>query len=172
MKGFAWVAQPRHEHLSGEGAGKKNEWVILTSNIQSAFEMLRKACLEAPVFAFADFNKPFLLETDTSKLGLGVVLSHKQPDGWYHPVTYVSWSLTAHEHNYHSTKQEFLVNICRFLILFDIHLATLFSLKQNNFFIEHKLSPVHLTWLHLVYGKILFQPRHPHLMVSEENYTI
>ena len=25
----------------------------------------------------------------------------------------------------------------------DIHLATLFSLKQNNFFIEHKLSPVH-----------------------------
>ena len=47
-------------------------------------------------------------------------------------------------------------------------LATLFSLKQNNFFIEHKLSPVHLTWLHLVYGKILFQPRHPHLMVSEE----
>ena len=64
------------------------------------------------------------------------------------------------------------LNICRFLILFDIHLATLFSLKQNNFFLEHKLLPVHLTWLHLVYGKILFQPRHPHLMVSEENYTI
>ena len=54
----------------------------------------------------------------------------------------------------------------------DMYLATLFSLKQNNFFLEHKLSPVHLTWLHLVYGKILFQPRHPHLMVSEENYTI
>ena len=65
--------------------------------------------------------------------------------------------------------RKYFINICRFLILFDIHLATLFSLKQNNFFIEHKLSPVHLTWLHLVYGKILFQPRHPHLMVSEEN---
>ena len=36
-----------------------------------AFEMLRKACLEAPVLAFANFNKPFLLETDASKLGLG-----------------------------------------------------------------------------------------------------
>ena len=60
----------------------------------------------------------------------------------------------------------------RFLILFDIHLRTLLSLEQNIFFLEHKLSPVHLTWLHLVYGKILFYARHPHLMVSEECYTI
>ena len=60
------------------------------------------------MLAFADFNKPFLLETDTSKLGLGAVLSQKQPDGQGHPVAYVSWYLTVHEHNYHSTKQEFL----------------------------------------------------------------
>ena len=31
-----------------------------------------------------------------------------QPEGQYHPVTYASQSLTIHEHNYHSTKQEFL----------------------------------------------------------------
>ena len=37
-----------------------------------------------------------------------MVLSQKQPDGQYHPVTYVSQSLTIHEHNYHSTKQGFL----------------------------------------------------------------
>ena len=43
--------------------------------------MLKKACLEAPVLAFADFDKPFLLETDMNKLGLGVVFSYKQPDG-------------------------------------------------------------------------------------------
>ena len=40
-----------------------------------------KACLEAPVLAFANFDKPFLLETDVSKLGLGAVLSQKQSDG-------------------------------------------------------------------------------------------
>ena len=40
-----------------------------------------------------------------------------------------------------------------------IYLETLFSLEQNNFFLEHKLLPVHLTWLHLVYGKILFYAR-------------
>ena len=110
IKGFTWVAQTPHEHLSREGAGKKNEQVMFTSNVQVAFKTLKKACPEAPVLAFADFNKPFLLVTNASKLGLGVVLSQKQLDGQYHLVAYVSWSLTTHEHehNYHSTKQEFL----------------------------------------------------------------
>ena len=49
--------------------------------MQAAFQMVKKACLEAPVLAFADFNKPFLLEINASKLGLGVVLSQKQPEG-------------------------------------------------------------------------------------------
>ena len=70
--------------------------------------MLKKTCLKAPVLALADFNKPFLLETDASKLGLGAMLSQKQTDSWYHPVAYASQSLTIHEHNYHSIKQEFL----------------------------------------------------------------
>ena len=70
--------------------------------------MLKKACLKAPLLAFAGFNKSFLLETNASKLGLGTVLSQKQTDGWYHPVAYASQSLTIHEHSNHSRKQEFL----------------------------------------------------------------
>ena len=70
--------------------------------------MLKKACPEAPVLAFADFNIPFCLETDASKLGLGAVLSQKQIDGQYHLVAYMAWSLTLHDCNYHSTKQDFL----------------------------------------------------------------
>ena len=60
------MSQPHCEHLSGEGASKKNEQVTLTSDAQAAFEMLKKAYLEAPVLAFADFDKPFLFETDAS----------------------------------------------------------------------------------------------------------
>ena len=78
IKGFIWLAQLLHEDLLGEGAGKKNKWVTLTSDMQTAFEMLKKTCLEAPVLAFADFDKPFLLETDGRKLGLWTVLSQKQ----------------------------------------------------------------------------------------------
>ena len=73
--------QPLHKHLSGEGVCKKNKQVKLTKEALGAFEMLKKTCLEAPVLAFADFNKPFLLEIDTSKLGLGAMLSQKQTDG-------------------------------------------------------------------------------------------
>ena len=75
------MSQPLHKHLSRKGAGKKKEQVMLTSNAQVAFETLKKACLEAHVLVFANFNKPFLLETDASKLGLRVVLSQKQSDG-------------------------------------------------------------------------------------------
>ena len=108
-KGFACIVQLLHEHLSGEGARRKSKQVMLMVEAKDTFETLKKACLEAPVLAFADFDGPFLLETDASKLGLGAVLSQKQDDGQYHPVVYASWSLTTHEHNYHSMKQEFLV---------------------------------------------------------------
>ena len=85
MKLTIWlITSPRK--LSGEAASKKNKQGTLTEEVLGAFEMLKKACCEAPVLAFADFNKPFLLETDTSKLGLGAVLSQKQTDGQYHPV--------------------------------------------------------------------------------------
>ena len=60
------------------------------------------------VLVFPDFDKPFLLETDASKEGLGVVLSQKQDDGHYHHVAFGSRTLTPSEQNYHSSKLEFL----------------------------------------------------------------
>ena len=73
-----------------------------------AFEVLKQAYMMAPVLVFADYTKPFLLETDASKDELGVVLSQKQADGWYHPSAYGSRALTSHRKNYHSTKCKFL----------------------------------------------------------------
>ena len=108
IKGFVHIAQPLHKHLSEKGASKKSEWVMLMVDAKDAFKALKKNCPEAPVLAFANFNQPFLLETDASKLGLGAVLSQKQTDGWYHLVVYASWSLTIHEYNYHSMKQDFV----------------------------------------------------------------
>ena len=60
------------------------------------------------VLAFADFKKPFLLETDASIEGLGAVLSQKQDDGKYHPIAYASHGLKGGESRYHSSKLEFL----------------------------------------------------------------
>ena len=65
-------------------------------------------CLTAPVLAFVDFEKPFLLETDASIKGLGAILSQKQDNGYYHPVAYASWGLKGGELKYHLSKLEFL----------------------------------------------------------------
>ena len=73
-----------------------------------AFDRLKAASLQAPILAFPDFNKPFLLETDASGRGLGAVLSQKQADGWYHPIAYASHVMNETEQRYHSNKQEFL----------------------------------------------------------------
>ena len=109
IKGFAWIAKPLNEHLAGKGANRKSEWVSLSEDVLEAFQALKQACMSSPVLAFTNYTKDFLLKTDTSKEGLGAVLSQKQADGHYHPVTYGSRALTAHEKNYHSTKLEFLV---------------------------------------------------------------
>ena len=61
-----------------------------------------------PILVFANYIKPFLLETNVSKDGLGAVLLQKQADVQYHPFAYGSRALTPHEKNYHSTKLEFL----------------------------------------------------------------
>ena len=64
--------------------------------------------MSAPVLAYPDPNREYLLETDALKLGLGAVLSQKQTDGKYHPVAFGSRALHRAEVNYHSTKLEFL----------------------------------------------------------------
>ena len=80
----------------------------LSEEALEAFEALKQACMNSPVLAFANYNKDFLLETDTSKEGFGAVLSQKQEDGQFHPVAYGSQVLTTYKKNYHSTKLEFV----------------------------------------------------------------
>ena len=100
IKGFAQIAQPLNEHLAGEGASRKSEWVSLSKGALEAFQALKQACMNSPVLAFADYTKDFLLKTDASKEGLGAVLSQKQEDGWFHLVAYGSQALTTHEKDY------------------------------------------------------------------------
>ena len=47
---------------------------------QEGFDQLKKALTEAPVLAYPNYSKPFILETDTSLKGLGAMLSQKGDD--------------------------------------------------------------------------------------------
>ena len=108
IKGFAQIAQPLNEHLAGEGARRKSEQVSLSEGALETFEALKQACMNSPVLAFTNYTKDFLLKMDTTREGLGAVLSQKQDDGWFHLVAYGSWALTTHKKNYHCIKLEFL----------------------------------------------------------------
>ena len=108
IKGYAKIAQPLNDLISDENSKLKNQTIEITVPALKAFHELKLKCMQAPVLAFADFHKPFLLETDASSDGLGAVLSQKQEDGKYHPVAYASRSLKGSESKYHLSKLEFL----------------------------------------------------------------
>ena len=108
IKGFANIATPLYDLTSGKNKDKKSEHLDLPQEAREAFDRLKAACLQAPILAFPDFDKPFLLEMDAPGKGLGDVLSQKQSDGRYHPIAYASCIMNETEQRYHSNKQEFL----------------------------------------------------------------
>ena len=100
-KGFANIVRPLYDVLGNE---VKMGPVDLPPEAQEAVDILKRKIQSVPVLVLPDFDKPFLLETDASKEGLGAVLSQKQSDGCYHPVAFGSCSLMLSQKNYHSTK--------------------------------------------------------------------
>ena len=81
VKGFTNIVAPLYDLTSGENKDKKSEHLDLPQEAHEAFDRLKAAYLQAPILAFPNFGKPFLLETDDSGKGLGAVLSQKQSDG-------------------------------------------------------------------------------------------
>ena len=128
IKGFAKIAAPLYDLTSGDNKDKKLEHV-------EAFDHLKAACLQAPILAFPDFNRPFLLEMDASGKGLGAVLSQKQVDGRYHPIAYASHVMNETEQRYHSNKQEFLT--LKWVVTEQCHeYLSLYGKNRNEFVVR------------------------------------
>ena len=102
IKGYTRIAKPLNDLFQGENSKFKSQPLGLPLDALATFQELKMKCLTAPVLAFADFKKPFLLEIDVSIEGLGAVLSQEQDDGWYHPVAYASHGLKGVESRYHA----------------------------------------------------------------------
>ena len=97
IKNYTWIARPLNDLLEGEASKWKAQPVNLSPEAMEAFNTLKIKCMTAPVLAFADFQKPFLLETDASSCGLRAILSQQQDNGKYHTVAYASWELKGGE---------------------------------------------------------------------------
>ena len=101
IKNFADVAKPLHRLT------EKTTTFSWTKECESAFDRLRHLLTSAPVLAFPDLSQPFLLDTDASDIGIGVVLSQLQ-EGKECVVAYASRILTKPERRYCTTRKELL----------------------------------------------------------------
>ena len=105
---YAQKACPLNQLISGDNAKKKYRKVEWNDEHEQAFQLLKSACMDMPVLAYANYKRPFCLNTDASKTGLGAVLYQQQDDGTYRVISYASRSLSKTERNYDAHKLEFL----------------------------------------------------------------
>ena len=87
---------------------KKDVPFTWTEDQEKAFQTLKHALVNAPVLAFPDYSKPFLLCTDASGIGLGAVLMQSDDDGKKRVIAYASRLLNSAEKNYSVTHWEAL----------------------------------------------------------------
>lgn len=125
IKGYSSVVRPLTDLTKGFPPTGKGKTKPKTASIQGYFkesepfgDRWTPECTEAfseiiyrlthaPVLAFADPSKPYVLHVDASMNGLGAVLNQENPDG-LRPVAYASRKLSETEQRYTIHQLEFL----------------------------------------------------------------
>ena len=100
VKNFASIISP----LLRAAQTKHIQW---TEECQTAFNSIKSSLQVEPVLKLPDFAKPFSLNTDACKYGIGAVLTQLHDDQ-EHPVAYYSKHLTRAQRNYSTTERELL----------------------------------------------------------------
>ena len=102
IKNYAFIARPLHDLT------KEDVEFLWTEVHQKAFEDLRSALVSPPILAFPNFDKPFIVSTDASGVGIGCILKQHDNDGRERVVAYASRVLTEIERRYSITERECL----------------------------------------------------------------
>ncbi|XP_046575996.1 uncharacterized protein LOC124284000 [Haliotis rubra] len=93
IKGYANIVEPLHRLL------RKDTPYVWTATMEQAFATLKSALTSAPILAYPDFTKPFILSCDASQKG---------EDGKEHPVSFAGKSLSPTQKKYSITEKECL----------------------------------------------------------------
>jgi hypothetical protein len=106
IKGYSQIARPLLDLTKQAMSWQWGE------HQQKAFEELRNKMVEKPVLQQPNFDKTFYLQTDTSKYGVGAVLSQEgdtpaTTPRKRHPVAFYSATFTPTEQNYDAYELEF-----------------------------------------------------------------
>lgn len=101
IQNFSKIASPINNLL------KKDTLFEWTEECESSFKELKGFLVNPPLLIYPDFDLPFNLTTDASKLAIGAVLSQSKV-GLDKPIAYASRSLSKTEQNYSTTEKELL----------------------------------------------------------------
>jgi len=101
VKDFAKIASPLNALLQ-----KDQVFCMGKEQIESKAQLI-EALISGPILAQPDISKPFLLDTDASDVGIGVVLS-QAIEGNERVIAYYSKGLSKTEKNYCTTRKEML----------------------------------------------------------------
>ena len=110
---YAQHVKPLSAYLAGSPRGHTP--ITLTEQARSAFHHLRLALAAAPVLAYPDFSKPFIVEADCSQHHAGGILSQLGDDGQEHPIAYWSQTLSERQSHWSAYKREMfaLISACK-----------------------------------------------------------
>ena len=102
IKGFAQIAAPLNNLLRDN---TPFEW---TDSCQEAFDRLKTALISAPILAFPDFEKQFILSTDASGHALGYILAQKDENDKERVISYGGRALRPAEQRWTISERETL----------------------------------------------------------------
>jgi len=101
VENVSFIAHPLHSLL------KKGVTFLWNSECERAFNELKSVLMKNPILVHPNFDKPFILLTDASGVGIGAILAQETEKGEL-PIAYASRSLTKAERNYGVTELEAL----------------------------------------------------------------
>ncbi|GBM95242.1 Retrovirus-related Pol polyprotein from transposon 412 [Araneus ventricosus] len=97
------LAAPLTDTLKGKAKRGDIDW---TEACEEAFQELKGKLIDKSVLYSPNFNREFIVQTDSSDMGMGVVLSQLNEDKEEHPILYLSKKFSNVERKYCTTEKE------------------------------------------------------------------
>ncbi|GBM15726.1 hypothetical protein AVEN_262896-1 [Araneus ventricosus] len=85
----------------------KKEKVIWTNDCDQAFKEFKSKLTAMPVLYAPDYKKEFIIKTDASDVGMGIVMSQSDLKNVEHPVLYSSKKFADAQRKYGTTEKEY-----------------------------------------------------------------
>ena len=110
IRNYGDIEQPLRAKLQSDKAWSNKDAdgnIIYTDQEREAFQTLKTALTHEPILCHPDWDKPFILHTDASNMGLGATLL-QDVDGKENVICYASRTLTSVESRYSTWELEAL----------------------------------------------------------------